>query len=583
MNTFYRWMACLFSLAALGGPAVADPAIGYRLSGPVVQDNLAVYFVRGGDAGAAPLTLDQAMRGGQARVRWTASDPITVENLSDRSIYVPFGTLLTGGLQDQVVSTSFILPPHSGPVSLATYCVDPFRSTARDGEAADRLAAPGELFPGRMAKLAMLVAAPKSRAIRRMRQTAIWWGIDSTRAQLSDSLGTPVEPPRETHWSPAEPQDQVSNTILAGRQSTWRTSLPLALENRGLIEAQHAYVNRLEGAGDATGSGAGNILGAVFAVNGRLDGAEIYQSHALFAAMWPQLLRAHATEAIAANGHAADAPPALETVEAFLASAQAGAARKTAPSIVLRDSAAAIYLETSDRGGAWVNRSFVATAYPAEAAGSPEAKLLGMLESGQVDDQVVGQASGHVDVRPIASLGDRDTVVLRRDANREGWTTAIERLEADPFDAMLGGVPAAVISLAFFVLLLFVNIPRPRTRHSRFVSRFDDGPIVFEAGRMRRPAPAIVTAEHRHRARMPARQRPAFVTVLIAMLAAIVTAVGAGLVRALRRVCRAANRLVAALAAWSTADALRAVATALGPAWPGNFRPAPPSAARIMK
>ena len=94
MHTFYRWMAGLFSLAALTGPAPCDPAIG-SLSGPVVHNNLAVYFVRGNSAGAAPLTLDEAMRNGQAQVRWTRTDPITVENMSDRSIFVPFGALLT--------------------------------------------------------------------------------------------------------------------------------------------------------------------------------------------------------------------------------------------------------------------------------------------------------------------------------------------------------------------------------------------------------------------------------------------------------------------------------------------------------
>ncbi len=396
MNTFYRWMAGLFSLAALTGPALCDPAIG-SLSGPVVHDNLAVYFVRGNSAGAAPLTLDEAMRNGQAQVRWTRTDPITVENMSDRSIFVPFGALLTGGLQDQVVGASFMLPPHSGPVPLATFCVDPFRSTARDGEAADRLASPGTMFPGRMAKLAMMVAAPRSRAVRRMRQTGVWWSIDSTRAQLGHTLGTPVEPPRETHWNLADSQDQVPSAILAGRQSSWLTSLPLALENRALVDAQQDYVNGLEAA-----AAAGDIVGAVFAVNGDLDGAEIYQSHALFAAMWPQLLRAHAVEAIAASDRPAATPPALDAVEAFLASAQAGTARKTSPR--LRDSDAAIYAETSDRGGAWINRSFVATAHPAEAAGRPEAMLLGMLETGQVNASQVKasqvKATGRTQVRP---------------------------------------------------------------------------------------------------------------------------------------------------------------------------------------
>jgi hypothetical protein len=460
MNAF-RWMACLFSLAALTGPAVCDPAIG-QLSGPVVHDNLAVYFVRGNGSGAAPLTLDEAMRNGQAQVRWTRTDPITVENLSDRSIFVPFGTLLAGGLQDQVVGTSFVLPPHSGPIPLATFCVDPFRSAARDGEAADRLAPTGAMLPGRMGKLAMMVAAPKSRAIRRLRQTGLWWSIDSTRAQLAHNLGVAVEPPRETHWNLAASQDQVSGAVLAGRQSSWLTGLPLALENRTLVDAQERHANDLEAAATA-----GDIVGAVFAVNGSLDGAEIYQSHALFAAMWPQLLRAHAVEAIAASDRPVAAPPALETVEAFLASAQAGTARKTNPR--LHDSSAAIYLETSERGGAFVNRSFVATAHPAEAAGTPEALLLTMLETGQID-------TGQANARPIGELGDRDIVVLRRDASGEAWWPAIERDTDRAYEAMLAGTEgfaAALVSFAFFALLSLLLAPLSHARRRRaFRARF---------------------------------------------------------------------------------------------------------------
>jgi hypothetical protein len=454
MNSF-RWMACLISLAALTGPAVCDPIVG-PLSGPVVHDNLAVYFVRGNGGGAAPLTLDEAMRSGQAQVRWTRTDPITVENLSDRSIFVPFGALLAGGLQDQVVSTSFVLPPHSGPIPLATFCVDPFRSAARDGEAADRLASPGAMFPGRMAKLAMMVTAPKSRAVRRLRQTGVWWSIDSTRAQLAHNLGVPMEPPRETHWNLAASQDQVSGAVLAGRESSWLTGLPLALENRTLVDAQERYANDLEAA-----AAAGDIVGAVFAVNGSLDGAEIYQSHALFAAMWPQILRAHAVEAIAASDRPAGTPPALDSVEAFLAAAQAGTARKANPRV--RDSDAAIYAETSERGGAWVNRSFVATAHPAEAAGTPEALLLAMLETGEIN-------TGPADARPIADLGDRDIVVLRRDPSGEGWLTAIEREADRAYDAMLAGtegLAAALVSFALFALLSLLVAPLSHMRRRR--------------------------------------------------------------------------------------------------------------------
>ena len=156
-------------------------------------------------------------------------------------------------------------------------------------------------------------------------------------------------------------------------------------------------------------------------------------------------------------------------MDAFLASAQAGTARKpsAAQAVVQRDSDRAIYAETRDRGGAWISRSIVATAHPAEAAGTPEAMLLGMLETGYL-------GAGMADARPLASLGDRDVVVLRRDASGEGWVTAIEQPESDrAFDALLAGpdgLAAALVGIAFFAMLLFLLAPLSRARATFEVS-----------------------------------------------------------------------------------------------------------------
>ncbi len=56
-----------------------------------------------------------------------------------------------------------------------------------------------------------------------------------------------------------------------------------------------AYVAALKAAGEA----GDDIVGYVFAVNGKLNSAEIYELNGLFRKMWPKLLDASATEAIA--------------------------------------------------------------------------------------------------------------------------------------------------------------------------------------------------------------------------------------------------------------------------------------------
>lgn len=577
MRPSSRLAACLVSLWGLWGltgTALADPALGYRISGPAVHGNLAVYFVHGSGAAAgaaAPLTLDQAVGGGQAKLRWTGTDPVTVENVSDRSIFIPFATLLTGGMQDQVTSTSLLLPPHSGPVPLATFCVDPFRSSARDGEDPATLAAANRQFPGRMAKLVMLADAPRSKAVERLRQSGVWWSIDTTRTELSRRLGGPIEPPRQAHWNTEHLREQVSSVMLAARQSSWLTSLPLALENLRLESAQQAYVNAIE----ATADMEGDVIGAVFALNGSLDSAEIYQSHALFDAMWPRLLQARAVEALAvanAAGEAGTAPPVpVFVVEQFLATAQAGAARPQAKGqhAVLRDSDAAIYAETGASDGTWVNRSFVARS--AHAADTPEAAILRMLEAGQVND------------RPLASLGDRSFLIMRRDAAgtwKGALYAAVPPLDlAGPWRALYGDPGAAgadrsmvmpgLMALAFFAFLFWIGAPPRRTRRHDFVQcRLGPGDV----------AALIVAREDDGRglgamvSPAPRRRRGA---AALAAITARTRALGVGLATLDRWVRRAALYHLALLAAWPAAIPWGEIARLMGPAWPANFGPPP--------
>jgi hypothetical protein len=552
MKTLCRLAACFVSLAALSAPAICEPVPG--ISAPVAYDNLAVYFVRGNGGGAAPLTLDQAVNSGQAEVRWHSGDPITVENFSDQSVFVPFGTLLKGGLQDQVTSVSLLLPPHSGAVSLATFCVDPFRSTARDQESPNTMSTAGQMFPGHLAALAMLVSAPKASTVTRLRQSAVWWSIDTLRSQLSRNIGVTVESPHEYHWALTDLQDQVSNVVLGARTSPWTTSLPLALENVPLLNAQQAYVDALA----AAAAGSDDIVGAVFAVNGNLVGAEIYQSHALFDVMWPKLLRANAIEALAANHDPLQAPPSVEAVNGFLASALAGTARKLASGPALRDSTAAIVAETKAPDGNWINLSVVARSFPAAAAASPEAVLLGILTSGRVNGQ------------SLESLGDRDVVVLHHDAPGRGWSTTIQ--DSAPwlqFDLGSKLAPAA-ISFAFFTLLFWLLMPRRPRRRDAFVhARLGAGHVALQ----RRPdferfEPAL---------NMPVPVPPPLASMALAAKAFVV------LVAALlERARNAVRRLRAALAGFPPPRLAADIARHLGPAWPGNFR-APERAMRWRK
>jgi hypothetical protein len=379
----------------------------FEISNPVVHDNLAVYFVHDpGRATPVPLTLDQAMSKGAVRI--SGDGPFTIENVSGQPVLVQLGDLLRGGLQDQVVGTSFLLPPRSDPVSLDTFCVDPFRAAPRDGENPHRFTAAGQ-FPWRMARLSMLTASPESKPVRELRQSGIWWSIDTLRSRLSERLGVEIEPPRAAHWAASDAQLRA-NSVLAARRSPWTSSLPLAMQNRSLAQAQQRYLAAFNGK-DVPSS---NVIGAVFAVNGQAIAAEIYSSAALFRQAWPKLLRAYVTEAIASTGSASAALPSPQAINVFLNSAQEGRTREiaSATTLMTRDSDT-ILTEVTGRDGHWVYRSYVPKLGLASAPLNPEALIVHVLETGRVGG------------RPLSRLADTEHVILQGHFSGNAWTATV--------------------------------------------------------------------------------------------------------------------------------------------------------------
>jgi hypothetical protein len=519
-------------------------AVTAALAAAATSQNLSVYFVRGnGGSTAAPMTLDEAVSRGDAKVLTQESGSrFTVENFSDRSLFIPVGTLLKGGLQDQVTSVSLIVPPHSGPLSLSTFCVDPFRSTKRDQEDTSLLAPTDTMIPSRVASLLMRGAAPvfslglfggtiNQKVVRNIRQAGIWWSIDTTRVSLSRALGVEMEPSYQPHWEQTEYQERITNRVLADSSSPWKTSLVLSLENPALRDAEATYVDALANrlpAGD-------DVIGAVFVVNGTIEGAEVYQSRSLFAAMWPKLLRTYAVAAIAADSDMALAAPPADTIGAFLEGAADGRAREGTEGVI-RDGGGAVYTETRAADGAWVNRSFVATGLPLAVAASPEATVLGLLDTGMVGNQ------------PFLTLSDRDQIVLHRADT--GWTMTVVPVAGSYtqqlVDALAGDRETSSLhkSGIQFLLLIVLGLVA----------------MSFRALKRRRASPW----HERRRSAVVAAAKA--VALALVSLAATVTARTRGVAAAV------ATRVAAAWAAWPPEGLVAALARNLGPAWPGNFR-----------
>jgi hypothetical protein len=356
MRRAHAILAAAAVLLAAAGTATAEPEA-YRISGPVVHDNLAIYFVHGSSAsGPVPLTLQEALANGSAQVRETGNvNQLEVENTGESEVFIQSGDIVKGGRQDRVLTVSLIIPPRSGPLPIASFCVEQGRWSGRGREDARRFETAAASVPSREAKIAMKapVAAPPAPA-------------QSPAAYLQSS-----EVGRRQHemWSDvAKIQDKLSRALAAPvAMPESRSSLQLSLENEKLKDAQAAYVSALRQAGEVDA----DVIGYVFAVNGKLNSADLYPSNGLFRKMWPKLIAANAIEAIGDKAAAPDtALPSTADVLAFLKAAEEG--KRTvqpltqAMKLETREAAGALFFETrrvpaapgADAG--WVHRNYLA-------------------------------------------------------------------------------------------------------------------------------------------------------------------------------------------------------------------------------
>jgi hypothetical protein len=167
------------------------------------------------------------------------------------------------------------------------------------------------------------------------RQSEVWDSVRKMQGSLTKTVGAPVNAAQ----SPS--------------------SLQLALENEKLQNVQRGYVGAIKKAGEAHG----DIIGYVFAVNGKLNSADVYPSNGLFRKMWAKLLNASVTEAIGHKDGAREEAPSIEMVTAFLADAERGKTSEKALNagvkLDTREGDKAYYFETT-RAGGWVHRNYLA-------------------------------------------------------------------------------------------------------------------------------------------------------------------------------------------------------------------------------
>ncbi len=323
--------ALVGGLGLAGQAKAADSAPPYRVSGPYVYENLDAYLIHSPDsaAGRKLVPLHEALERRLVTVIETSTvSELTIENPSDQEVYVQAGDIVKGGRQDRVLGTDLLLPPHSGRVPIASFCVEQGRWRQRGAEASDRFTSAGSNLAHKDLKIANAQGS----------QSAVWSNVAKVQEHLASNLGGDVR----------------------SRESA--SSLQLTLENDRVRKGVEGFVQALTSLVEAHS----DVTGYAFAINGALNSADVYVTHALFLKLWPKLLRASAIEAVAERkAPAPHTPPTIETVSAFLTDAAKGPARDKPVSATLqsltRETDSTLLLESREPGkpAAWIHRSFI--------------------------------------------------------------------------------------------------------------------------------------------------------------------------------------------------------------------------------
>ena len=382
-----RFAPIVFAAAGLGmatlATAAPDPAL--KITAPLAHENLAVYLVRGSSvASPTPATLEEALSRGSVIVHETGNvRELKIENTGAEPVFIQFGDLVKGGQQDRVLTTSLLLPPRSGKIAIGAYCVEQGRWNSRGTEDVTKFSASNAQLFSRTAKLAIARAPVVSAETRPARGSA---PLAEDRRAWRDRIGSveplinQVRPPAEDSqrtvqgtrpyvrsgqgdvWdSVAASQNQLTARLAAPMASEKsKSSLQLTLENERLQKAQADFVTALE----AKGLADDDVIGVVIAINGKIAGADLYPSNGLFRKMWPKLVRAAATEALASATKEATSSPSIAHVETFLAGAENGEASTRALADIAqhetKESADALKVEARTSDGRWIHRNFLA-------------------------------------------------------------------------------------------------------------------------------------------------------------------------------------------------------------------------------
>lgn len=318
----------------------------YKISAPVTHKNLTIYLIHGADASSNKdlITLEEALKMKIFKVYETEDvNELIVENISPKyDVFIQSGDIVKGGKQDRVLAISVIIPRNSGKVSIEAFCVESGRWSGRGNESRKEFSSSEERVVSKELKIATNGTGSGSgtgdgSGSGRGSQTDVWKEVANAQQNISAN---------------------VTVDVRAGNSSA--SSLQLSLENKKLKKDQAEFAKNFD---DIT-KGKSDVIGYAFAINGKINSADIYVSNHLFAKLWPKMLKAAIVEAISlANQPKAETEPTPVDIQAFLSDAEKGSEKERGTiaksKVVTRSTETEALYEMRDRSDNVVHRNYV--------------------------------------------------------------------------------------------------------------------------------------------------------------------------------------------------------------------------------
>jgi hypothetical protein len=320
------------SVLALGVLAAQTNHAGdYRLSGPFTHQNLTVFLIHGPNRTTHNLlTLEEAIDQRKVVVYETRSvNELAIENVSDEDVFIESGDIVKGGAQDRTLKDDLILPSKSGKINISSFCVEHGRWTKRGNESLGTFNGSQQAVATKQLKMAVKMKSD---------QREVWDQVAQAQEKLARNIGS------------------------GSRAAASPTSFAMTMETPAVRRSTDGYIQELAG----IVNGKNDVVGYAFAIDGKVNSADIYATHALFGKLWMKLLRSSAVEAVTEFEPGKKFEPVTAAaVKTAMVDADSGKASVKSPTgrteTVVKETTQNVVFETRDRSQreTWVHKNYI--------------------------------------------------------------------------------------------------------------------------------------------------------------------------------------------------------------------------------